>query len=191
MSAAPHCKFCGQPIMFRFMQGRCVPMHPEGGCPGHRDAGEGDPKPPDCLYATSCPKCDEPVFFLRHNGGCTWLDDVPYPWPKHACFLDQSDPAPVAWQALTTTPGNGIVVRLHIFSSGRLTASLTPVDRTLRRRFRDLGTFDVITDDSLHFEPIESRLAFVTVATPADGRGTKYRAVTLQGEQMLLIPRRR
>lgn len=86
----------GQPIVFRMIQGRCIPMHPEGGCSGHRSETEGEKKP-DCLYLTDCPKCGDPVYFLRHNSGSTWLDEIPYPWPKHACFLDESAPVPPPW----------------------------------------------------------------------------------------------
>jgi len=28
------------------------------------------------------------VFFVRHNGGSVWFDDLGPPWPKHACFAD-------------------------------------------------------------------------------------------------------
>lgn len=38
-----------------------------------------------CRPAT-CPVCYEPVFFIRHNGGCLWVDSLGHPWPKHACM---------------------------------------------------------------------------------------------------------
>lgn len=38
-----------------------------------------------CSNAT-CPKCGKNVYFIRHNGGCVWLDGLGWPWPKHACF---------------------------------------------------------------------------------------------------------
>lgn len=40
----------------------------------------------DYWYPTKCPECGTRVFFLRHNGGCVWLDEVHPPWPKHACM---------------------------------------------------------------------------------------------------------
>lgn len=26
------------------------------------------------------------VFFVRHNGGSVWFDELRWPWPKHGCF---------------------------------------------------------------------------------------------------------
>ncbi len=176
--------------MFRFMEGRCVPMHPNGGCPGHRDPRDDDGKQVDCLYATTCPKCDAAVYFLRHNGGCTWLDDIPYPWPKHGCFLDQSDPIPEAWRVLAATSRNCIIVRLHTFSSYSLTATLTPVEKKHRKWFRDFGTFNLILERDQHTAPIESHLALVTADHSEDGRRAEFRAVTSDGQRMRLIPRR-
>src|SRR6266581_2790501 len=40
----------------------------------------------DFCRPTTCPVCRGSVFFLRHNGGSVWLDDLGWPWPKHACF---------------------------------------------------------------------------------------------------------
>jgi hypothetical protein len=37
---------------------------------------------------TTCPKCGEQVFFVRHNGGSVWFDELGPPWPKHKCFTD-------------------------------------------------------------------------------------------------------
>ena len=35
---------------------------------------------------TICPKCGGPVFFVRHNGGSVWFDELGWPWEKHGCF---------------------------------------------------------------------------------------------------------
>jgi len=45
------------------------------------------PKENGC-WPTRCPKCHAPVYFVRHNGGCVWLDSLGHPWPKHPCFDD-------------------------------------------------------------------------------------------------------
>ncbi len=189
MSDASHCRFCGQAIIFRMMQGRCVPMHPEGGCPGHSSSRDDDEKKADCLYATSCPKCGDGVYFLRHNGGCTWLDDIPYPWPKHGCFLDQSDPIPESWQQQITTRGKEIIVRLRSNSVMDFSATLTPVDKKNRRWFRDLGTFTVAFEGMRPDASINGQLAVVTAEHLENG-GVEFRATTLEGHRMLLIPRR-
>lgn len=44
----------------------------------------------DLCRPTSCPICSAPVFFVRHNGGSVWFDDLGQPWPKHECFPDCS-----------------------------------------------------------------------------------------------------
>ncbi|TLM67384.1 MAG: hypothetical protein FDZ69_04630 [Deltaproteobacteria bacterium] len=35
---------------------------------------------------SKCPICGEDVFFIRHNGGSVWVDDLGWPWPRHGCF---------------------------------------------------------------------------------------------------------
>ena len=41
-----------------------------------------------------CPVCQADVFFVRHNGGCVWIDDLGPPWPRHGCFDDPQRPHP-------------------------------------------------------------------------------------------------
>lgn len=36
--------------------------------------------------STLCPICGEEVFFVRHNGGSVWFDELGPPWTKHECF---------------------------------------------------------------------------------------------------------
>ena len=40
----------------------------------------------DFTRSTRCPKCGQDVFFIRHNGGSVWVDELGWPWPKHGCF---------------------------------------------------------------------------------------------------------
>lgn len=42
----------------------------------------------DFCRPTRCPICGESVFFVRHNGGSVWFDELGEPWPKHGCFAD-------------------------------------------------------------------------------------------------------
>lgn len=46
----------------------------------------------DVCGSSTCPKCGTGVFFIRHNGGCVWLDRLGWPWPKHGCF-EYTEPA--------------------------------------------------------------------------------------------------
>jgi hypothetical protein len=38
--------------------------------------------------------CQQQVFFVRHNGGSVWFDELGWPWPKHACFDDPPSRVP-------------------------------------------------------------------------------------------------
>ena len=40
----------------------------------------------DITVRTSCPICNDDVYFIRHNGGSIYVDDLGWPWPKHKCF---------------------------------------------------------------------------------------------------------
>ena len=43
----------------------------------------------DFCHSTSCPACGAPVYFVRHNGGSVWFDELGPPWDKHGCFADE------------------------------------------------------------------------------------------------------
>ena len=60
--------------------------------PRGRGSGEGPPDhgdPTNCVKPSSCPECSADVFFVRHNGGCAWFDDLGPPWPLHPCFAQR------------------------------------------------------------------------------------------------------
>jgi len=42
----------------------------------------------DFSRQTTCPECGSKVYFVRHNGGSVWFDELRPPWPKHGCFDD-------------------------------------------------------------------------------------------------------
>jgi len=44
----------------------------------------------DFCRPTACPVCGASVFFVRHNGGSVWFDELGWPWPKHGCFDDDN-----------------------------------------------------------------------------------------------------
>src|SRR5947209_2664214 len=37
-------------------------------------------------WETRCPICKAVVYFVRHNGGSVWFDQLGKPWPKHPCM---------------------------------------------------------------------------------------------------------
>ena len=55
----------------------------------------------DFCRKTTCPICgSDNVYFVRHNGGSVWFDQLGLPWPKHGCFDTQAtqsilDPNPI------------------------------------------------------------------------------------------------
>jgi hypothetical protein len=90
------CSRCGNPVDFRYIGGRCIPLHASGGC-GSRGGSSGTDfsgyhtSPESACFQTNCPKCGDGVFFIRHNGGSVWIDPpLGPPWYKHACFDDVS-----------------------------------------------------------------------------------------------------
>jgi hypothetical protein len=105
------CQHCGQQIVFRWIDGRCVPIHPDGGwhCGSWADGGEighsferqhATWAFKDFTRPTRCPECGADVFFIRHNGGSVWVDELGWPWPKHGCFDDEKSTRKFAtWSA--------------------------------------------------------------------------------------------
>lgn len=66
----------------------------------------------ECCRPTTCPVCGASVFFVRHNGGSVWFDELGAPWQKHACFDDDSIGTGLR-ELLHTGPGAlfGIIVK--------------------------------------------------------------------------------
>lgn len=84
------CTKCGQPVEFRFMDGRPIPLHFEGGCPGSPGATGGErvrKSDESSCIRTKCPECSDAVYFIRHNGGSVWIDPpLGPPWYRHGCM---------------------------------------------------------------------------------------------------------
>lgn len=45
-----------------------------------------DYEPDGFCRPTSCPRCQQPVYFIRHNAGSVWFSELGWPWEKHGCF---------------------------------------------------------------------------------------------------------
>ncbi len=86
------CSRCGNPIEFRYINGRCIPFHFYGSCIGASGSNATDfsgynTSRESTCFSTDCPKCGCEVFFIRHNGGSVWIDPpLGPPWYKHSCF---------------------------------------------------------------------------------------------------------
>jgi hypothetical protein len=79
------CNKCGDEVTIRTNDGgKRVPYHFYGKCIPFgrviRFKGEAFCRP------TKCTSCGNQVFFVRHNGGSVWFDDLGWPWPKHPCY---------------------------------------------------------------------------------------------------------
>ncbi len=60
-----------------------------GGPPNWDRAYQWKHRDEDFCRQTTCRKCGEPVFFVRHNGGSVWFDTLGWPWPKHPCHEEE------------------------------------------------------------------------------------------------------
>ncbi len=92
------CHTCGEPIEFRYIDGKCIPFHKYGSCGGIKASavtGYSRNQNSDTCIHTRCPVCGDKVFFIRHNGGSVWLDSpLGPPWFKHPCFDSQDSSTP-------------------------------------------------------------------------------------------------
>jgi hypothetical protein len=118
------CDYCGREIEFRYIDGICRPMHFDGagwcnacGSRGNNGTIAYQYEDQDLCWPTQCPRCSRPVFLIRHQGGCAWLDGLVRPWPTHDCFRDQSSEQPFKkFRTMAPSFGEeilGLVVRLR------------------------------------------------------------------------------
>ena len=98
------CDICGEEIIFRHVGGGKRVYHLSGRCGGQTSlARRSEPARSGYVRAdfdgacwlTKCPNCQDPVFFIRHNGGSLWVDPpLGPPWPEHCCMADIVDSPP-------------------------------------------------------------------------------------------------
>lgn len=167
------------------IKGRCVPIHGKKDCAGHAE--ETNERKPDCLYLTTCPKCGDPVYFLRHNGGSTWLDDIPYPWPKHPCFSCESAPVPPYWDGLHAQQGRSILDRIRVWREGS-SALLMPADPRTKTWFSHLGEFRLVRRDSHPTSDLDGSLVLVRVIQSEIEGPPEFQATTSDGLDFRLLP---
>jgi len=87
------CSRCGNTVEFRYVNGRCIPLHLYGAsCIGEGNSRANDysgykTSDKSTCFCTTCPECGDEVFFIRHNNGSVWINPpLGPPWYKHACF---------------------------------------------------------------------------------------------------------
>ena len=104
------CQYCGGEIIFRNIDGVTTPIRLSCTCGGWAES-ESKSKSKsvqfkdegDYCRPTRCPECDDNVFFIRHNGGSVWVDELGWPWPKHPCFDSMPDAAPLKTLQMTAS----------------------------------------------------------------------------------------
>jgi len=76
------CRECGEQITwYTDSDGRHVPLHNSGSCSGRSE----NSTSPAAFYVR-CERCGQRTWFVRHNGGSFWVDELGPPWPKHPCY---------------------------------------------------------------------------------------------------------
>jgi hypothetical protein len=155
----------------------------------------------DFCRATTCPECGAEVFFIRHNGGSVWVDELGWPWPKHGCFDESSSTTGyrfiadlgIRYAELVTKPKLGRVIKRiyrnfdHVYlidtHEGRLSAlSASRFEHTV---FTDLVAIRY-TDDKIFLE--DSRGAPARVRNFRLTEETMQKYLSTQGE-ILYVPR--
>lgn len=124
------CPTCGQPVRFyTSLSGQRIPA----GC--RCGGGQGGSWATDAGFSssalyqydsscwpTSCPQCGADVYFVRHNGGSVWFDDLGWPWPVHACMSHEGSKDSIRQLVQGAQVGDlGIVLR-RVSASDRTTA---------------------------------------------------------------------
>jgi hypothetical protein len=111
------CSRCGDTISFRYIGGRCIPLHSSGGCGETTASTVTDYTNPlrktdSTCFGTSCPECGDNVYFIKHNGGSVWVDPpLGPPWPIHGCFDTESTTSNLAnlYQIKMSSETEGVI----------------------------------------------------------------------------------
>jgi hypothetical protein len=142
-------------------------QHSIGGTPAHWI--HDDARFFDCgswLEPSPCPRCGALVFFVRHNGGSMYFDELGWPWPKHACF-DEDEVA--EWVAATRAQNDQLAVVRRV---------LPRDDGKARLQLRRLGGSDTEAE-YVHVPHASSWAGRVVLVRPIDGGGHTLLAAPL------------
>ena len=98
------CRFCGGSVRFRLIGGSVRPLRGTCSCP--QPGGPTKPLLQDKFcWRTECRFCGrKPVYFVRHNGGSVFFDELGHPWPKHECLRGDDYVLVAIRQAVKNTP---------------------------------------------------------------------------------------
>ena len=88
-----YCDVCGQELQFREIGGVTRPLHLSPCRPDSQSSVYRGVRSREKLCRqTKCPECRSAVYFVRHNNGSLWVDELGWPWPKHACMETDAPP---------------------------------------------------------------------------------------------------
>lgn len=132
------CKHCGGEIIFRYVGGSPTPIHVSGGCSGWGNSGSAptslhfERDHPIC-FRSPCPKCGERVYFIRHNGGSMWVEELGWPWEKHPCMTSDEHAEKTFRDIRTVSTASqgkqyGAIVRFVSYAKG-LKSCLVVIER--------------------------------------------------------------
>jgi hypothetical protein len=109
------------------------------------------------------------VFFIRHNGGSVWVDELGWPWPKHACFDKPTEPT-------------------HRFTlwSAKSSHLINPVLGTVTRMWNDPRYAEPLLEISL---TDSSRVSLILRWTPPDASILGELVIVSREDSLLLHPK--
>ena len=85
------CWDCDQEVIFRYIKGVCRKLHVSGSCGEYRKK----------AIPVKCRKCSQMVYYVEHNGGSVWFNELGPPWLKHPCFMGEAKRVNVQSQLAT------------------------------------------------------------------------------------------
>lgn len=144
---------------------------------------------PDFTRPTKCPICKKDVFFIRHNGGCVWVDELGWPWPKHPCFDKPGEPThrftlqhikalrlhQPQLAVIRRISGDGVYDEPKVEVQFTDSTSVTLVLRSTPSDFSIVGSLVVISEaDRLLVHPTYGEIAFHSLSHIPCPSGTHY-----------------
>ena len=143
---------------------------------------------PDTCHKTPCPYCGKIVYFVRHNNGSVWFDELGQPWDKHPCFLTNPEPSSPAIAGTFNMRRIRRVVRFYKMIAGELDKNSLCFEVHFGLAGRKPIVWYVIPESSPHF----------SIDKVAKWRG-RYCYVSdslgelefFNGEKFVLFPKRR
>ncbi|PKI12781.1 hypothetical protein [Colwellia sp. 12G3] len=86
----------------------------------------------DVCSPTTCQYCQSEIYFVRHNGGSVWLDELGAPWNKHQCFYPDDSPPVISTKDVPNKWTVGIISRIKIIKKGEAKITLNTLAGNVR-----------------------------------------------------------